>query len=113
MWRQTVTLYARGVNGGTWTRSVLCGVNLRLADGQTMSAQGLAQAGGSTLMVRGASVINAGDYIVSGICPVESFTGNPVKQLNGHNPMRVSGRKGWPVASRMAHTTYTLEGGWV
>lgn len=112
MWRQTVTLYARGANGDTWTRSVLNGVNLRLADGQTMSAQGLAQVGGSTLMVRGAAGINAGDYVVPGVCPVESFTGNPVKQLNGHNPMRVSGRKSWPVASGMAHTTYTLEGGW-
>lgn len=112
MWRQTVTLYARGADGGVWTRKVLRGVNLRLADGQTMSAQGLAQEGGSTLMVRGKSEISAGDYLVPGVCPVDSFAGNPVKQLNGHNPMRVSGRKIWPAASRMAHTTYTLEGGW-
>ena len=45
-----MTLYSRGENGDSWTRSVLRGVNLRLADGQTMSAQGLAQAGGSTLV---------------------------------------------------------------
>lgn len=112
MWRQTVTLYARGEHGDTWARSVLRGVNLRLADGQTMNAQGIMQDGGSILMVRGAASINAGDYIIPGVCPVASFDGNPVKQLNGYHPMRVSGRKSWPVASGLAHATYTLEGGW-
>lgn len=112
MWMQTVTLYARGESGSAWTRSVLSGVNLRLADGQTLNAQGIVQDGGSTLMVRGAASVNVGDYIVPGVCPVGSFDGNPVKRLNGHNPMRVSGRKSWPAASSMAHTTYTLEGGW-
>ena len=54
--------------------------------------------------------VGNGDYIVSGLCPAESFTGNPVKVLSEYAPMRVSGRRNYPFRSRLAHATFTLEG---
>ena len=117
MYHQTVTLYHKSYDGDVtaWARHVLKGVHLSLSDGETVSATGVVARGGSTLMVprqADADRVGNGDYIVSGLCPAESFTGNPVKVLSEYAPMRVSGRKRYPFRSRLAHATFTLEGAW-
>ena len=117
MFGQMVTLYHKSYDGDKtqWTRHELTGVQLSLADGETLSASGALTQGGSILVVRRQADIERvgnGDYIVSGCCPVESFEGNPVKTLAGYAPMRVCGRKRYRYPSALAHATYTLEGMW-
>lgn len=117
MFGQTATLYHKSYDGDKtkWTRHELVGVLLSLADGETLSASGELTQGGSVLVVRKQADmerVGNGDYIVSGLCPVDAFEGNPVKALAGYAPMRVSGRKMYPYRSALAHATYTLEGSW-
>ena len=117
MFGQMVTLYHKSYDGDKtwWTRHELTGVQLSVADGETLSASGELTQGGSILVVRRQADVERvgnGDYVVAGLCPVESFEGNPVKVLAGHAPMRVSGRKMYLYRSSLAHATYTLEGAW-
>lgn len=117
MFEQMVTLYHKSYDGDKtkWTRHELNGVQLSLTDGERLSASGELTQGGSTLVVRRQADmerVGNGDYIISGLCPVETFEGNPVKMLAGYAPMRVCCRKLYPYRSALAHATYTLEGAW-
>jgi len=115
MWNQTATLYHKTIDGDytNWTRHVLYGVHISYADGQTINAHGITQQGGSKLMVRKKADMllpSSGDYIISGECDVESFTGSASKVLSDYAPMKISGRKYYPYRSSLAHASFTLEG---